>query len=430
MESTLAGGLVSQALSRTFRGYSGNLELRMWDGTRLRFGEGPTRAIVAMRDARAFRDLVLFRDPLRLAHAFFTGRIDVEGSIYEALRVKDHLASVSLSLRDRLLIAAGALLAGSPSARGRAPAARPLEAPRGTRGNSRRSIGFHYDVSNAFYALWLDPAMVYSCAYFDSAADSLERAQARKLEVICRKLALAPGESLLDIGCGWGALVIHAASRHGVRAHGITLSREQRDFARARIAELGLGHLATVELADYRDLEGDACYDKIASVGMFEHVGLKNLPRYFSIAHRLLKPGGLFLNHGITSREPGWEKTVSTRFINRYVFPDGELDSVANIQRAMEAADFEILHVESLRAHYALTLRHWVGRLEAHREAAVLEVGESAYRVWRLYMAACALQFEEGDTGVYQILLARAGESTCGRGVGARVRSLEEGRAS
>jgi cyclopropane-fatty-acyl-phospholipid synthase len=164
-----------------------------------------------------------------------------------------------------------------------------------------------------------------------------------------------------------------------------------------------------VELLDYRDLPGEAVYDKIASVGMFEHVGLANLPRYFSAARRLLKPGGLFLNHGITSREPGWQKSVTTRFINRYVFPDGELDSVANIQGVMERSGFEILHVEALRPHYATTLREWVRRLEASREAAVRVCGERVYRVWRLYMAGCALQFERGDTGVYQILLGKPG---------------------
>ncbi len=413
--------LPATVLSRIFRHYPGNLELRLWDGTRLNFGEGPAALTVALRDAKAFRDLVLFRDPLRLAHAFFTGRIDVEGSIYDAVSIKDHLSRISLTLREKLWVLACALLArdrrGRCAGETDTPKRHALEAPRSAHANSGRSIGFHYDLSNAFYRLWLDSGMVYSCAYFASEAQSLEEAQARKLDLVCRKLRLAPGESLLDIGCGWGALVIHAASRYGVRAHGITLSREQFEFARARIAELGLEDLATVELRDYRDLEGGARYDKIASIGMFEHVGLAKLPRYFAIAHGLLKPGGLFLNHGITSREPGWEKTLSTRFINRYVFPDGELDSVANIQRAMEAADFEILDVEALRPHYALTLRHWVRRLEAHREAAVREVGETIYRVWRLYMAACALQFEQGETGVYQILLERAGESTRGRDV-------------
>jgi cyclopropane-fatty-acyl-phospholipid synthase len=411
--------LASTVLSRVLRRYPGALDLELWDGTRLHFGARPAALTVALRDARAFRDLALSRDPLRLAQAFFSGRIDVEGSIYEALGLKDYLAQLALPLRERLWVFAAAIAAiaarrprALKAGNAAAPRSHSLEAPRFARANSDRSIGFHYDVSNAFYRLWLDPAMVYSCAYFASSAETLERAQERKLDLVCRKLRLARGESLLDIGCGWGALAIHAAKRYGVRVHAVTLSREQHALAAERVAALGLGGLVSVALADYRDLEGEARYDKIASIGMFEHVGLENLPRYFSIAHRLLKPGGLFLNHGITSREPGWRETLSTRFINRYVFPDGELDSVANVQRLMK----------SLRAHYALTLRHWVRRLEANREAAVREAGDSVYRVWRLYMAACALQFEQGDTGVYQILLARAGEPARARDIAMRTK--------
>jgi cyclopropane-fatty-acyl-phospholipid synthase len=403
------------ALSRLFRQYPESLTLRLWDGSQLEFGERPAKLTIALRDPRALRDMVLARDPVRLAHDFFVGLIDIEGSIYQALRLKDYLGRVSLTAGERLRLLASALLAGV--ARPRAMAGTPghsLVAPRDAQANSRRSIAFHYDLSNAFYGLWLDPAMVYSCAYFAHEGQRLEDAQALKLDLVCRKLRLAPGERLLDIGCGWGALAIHAAQDYGARVHGLTLSREQHRFACARVAELGLGGRVTVELRDYRDLDAAARYDKIASVGMFEHVGLANLPGYFAAAHRLLAPGGLFLNHGITSREPGWEPTVSARFINRYVFPDGELDSISNVLRAMEAAEFEILDVECLRPHYALTLRHWVRRLEAHRDAAVREVGEATYRVWRLYMAACALQFEQGETGVYQVVLAPAGRSTAG----------------
>jgi cyclopropane-fatty-acyl-phospholipid synthase len=189
----------------------------------------------------------------------------------------------------------------------------------------------------------------------------IDDAQQAKLEHICRKLLLKPGERFLDVGCGWGALVIHAAQHHGVRAHGITLSGKQLELARARIAAAGLEDRVTVELRDYRELEGEALYDKVASIGMFEHVGLKNLPVYFDTVRRVLKPGGLFLNHGITHEHSGWRRNLSTEFINRYVFPDGQLDAVSNIQRFMEDARFEIADVEGLRAHYALTLRAWVG---------------------------------------------------------------------
>jgi cyclopropane-fatty-acyl-phospholipid synthase len=262
-------------------------------------------------------------------------------------------------------------------------------------------------VSNEFYSLWLDRAMVYSCAYFESQEMDLDAAQQAKLEHICRKLMLKPGEEFLDIGCGWGALVIHAAQHFGVRARGVTLSAQQLQVARERIAAAGLSDRVRVELMDYRDLTGEAVYDKIASVGMFEHVGLDNLPMYFSVVHRLLRPGGLFLNHGITHESEGWQPTISTRFINRYVFPDGQLDTISNIQRVMEQSKFEIADVEALRRHYALTLRHWVNRLERQHLQALQHVNEATYRVWRLYMAACALEFESGEIGIYQVLAAK-----------------------
>jgi cyclopropane-fatty-acyl-phospholipid synthase len=278
--------------------------------------------------------------------------------------------------------------------------------------SDRAAISFHYDVSNNFYRLWLGEQMVYSCAYFETPDDTLNQAQRNKLDHICRKLRLASGERFLDIGCGWGALVCWAASNYGVRAHGITLSREQFDHAQQRIAAEGLGDLVSVELRDYRDIEGEAVFDKVASIGMFEHVGLANLPIYNATVRRVLRPGGLFLNHGITHDEEGWKPSVDTEFINRYVFPDGELDTVSNIQRGMENAGFEIQDVEALRPHYALTLRHWVQRLEASHDEALQYVSETAYRVWRLYMAASALEFEAGGTGIYQILVSKPGATT------------------
>jgi cyclopropane-fatty-acyl-phospholipid synthase len=384
----------------------------LWSGETLKFGPGIPDVILVFRDPRLFRDLILYRDPLRLAEAYFQGKLDVEGDLYKALELKDHLRSLNLSASEKTAFLFAVLsLGGTPAATGEtAPAWHKPWSPRLWRGHSkganRKAIAFHYDVSNAFYRLWLDEQMVYSCAYFEAVDDSLDQAQCNKLEHTSRKLRLRPGERLLDIGSGWGALILWVAKHHGVRAHGITLSREQYEYTRARIEETGLRKQVTVELKDYRDLQGGAEYDKIVSVGMFEHVGLKNLPRYFGIARRLLKPGGLFLNHGITQDREGWDKTVGTRFINRYVFPDGELDTVSNVQRAIEHAGYEILDVESLRPHYALTLRHWVRRLETRKAEALQHVPESVYRIWRLYMAACALQFEQGDIGVYQILAA------------------------
>lgn len=277
-----------------------------------------------------------------------------------------------------------------------------LQAERRSREVGRR----HYDLGNDLYAAMLGKRLIYSCGYWRDAQD-LDAAQEAKLDLVCRKLRLRPGQRLLDIGCGWGALLCWAARHYGVQAHGVTLSRNQYEYARCRIAEDGLEGRVTVALQDYRDIVGAAQFDKIASVGMFEHVGLKNLPVYFGTAQRLLRDGGLFLNHGITHDREGWPDSVNTRFINRYVFPDGELDTVSNVQRAMERAGFEIWDVEGLRPHYALTLRHWIERLETRRPAALQHVTEEVFRIWRLYMAACARAFEDGSVGVSQILVSK-----------------------
>lgn len=409
-------------LRRLFRNFEGSLALRLWNGTILKLGQAvhdepnPQFTLVC-RNPGMVRSMVLGRDPLRLAEAYFRGDLDIDGDFFAALGLKDHLHSIRMSTRDRL----GALLAALrlPAADGVWPSPGTNRTPlhgRSVKAHSKKenrdAIAFHYDVSNEFYALWLDEAMVYSCAYFDQPDDSLEQAQQAKLDHICRKLMLKPGERLLDIGCGWGALAIHAAKHYDVHTHGITLSRRQLELAQQRIAQAGLQDRVTVELRDYRDLQGDSIYDKVSSVGMFEHVGLKNLPVYFSTVHRLLKPTGLFLNHGITSDAEGWHKSLSTEFINRYIFPDGQLDTVSNIQRSMERAGFEIADVEALRQHYALTLRHWVARFERHHTRVLQYVNESTYRVWRLYMAACALEFESGGIGVYQVL---ADKRTSGR---------------
>ncbi|MFC7297126.1 class I SAM-dependent methyltransferase [Herminiimonas aquatilis] len=363
-----------------------------------------------LRDPVVLRKLIFGRSPLPLADAYINGLIDVEGDLYAALGLKQYFQTFDFSLGVRWALLRDAWrLPAKPRNIVTTPFDSGGFSHRHSKGSDQAAIAFHYDVSNLFYKLWLDKEMVYSCAYFESEHDTLERAQEHKLDHICRKLRLKPGERLLDIGCGWGAMVCWAARHYGVRAHGITLSHKQFEYAQARIAADGLKDLVTVELRDYRDLEGEAVYDKISSIGMFEHVGLSNLPTYNAIIKRVLRPGGLFLNHGITHDEEGWQRTIDTEFINRYVFPDGELDTVSNIQRRMEQTGFEIHDVEALRPHYALTLRHWVQRLEEHREEALEYVSESAYRVWRLYMAACALEFESGGTGIYQILASKPG---------------------
>jgi cyclopropane-fatty-acyl-phospholipid synthase len=404
-------------LRRVFRRYPGQLALKLWTGRTLTVGNADRLQAAAsftlvFRSVDAVCALVLGRDPLRLAEAYIRNDIDVEGDFLTAVALKDQLDILPLSRRERVAIMILAFRL-SPRFRRRTRPTSPtsIGSMAAVKTHSKRedlrAIRFHYDVSNEFYALWLGDSMVYSCAYFEREDMDLDRAQHGKLEHICRKLRLAPGERLLDVGCGWGALIIHAARQHGVIAHGVTLSREQYDEARRRIAKAGLESRVTVELRDYRDVAGASLYDKVSSIGMFEHVGLKNLPAYYAAIHRLLKPGGLFLNHGITHDVEGWRQTSGTEFINRYVFPGGQLDTVGNIQRGMERARFEITDVEALRRHYALTLGHWVRRLERAHTQALQYVNESTYRVWRLYMAACAVDFKSGELGVYQILASK-----------------------
>ena len=418
-EITRAGAKRSAAamhiLRTVFLAHPGPLAIRLWNGETVAIGTGAPAFTLVFHHPAPLRDLVMSQSPLKLAESYFRGLVDVEGDLYRALALKDQLASLRMQLHQRLMLAVKALTligwrSDSPDVRDGREHDRPLRGRivgRHSKRENERAISFHYDVSNEFYRLWLDEQMVYSCGYFAHPQESLELAQRNKLEHICRKLRLKPGERLLDIGCGWGGLIIWAGKQYQIRAHGVTLSRKQYEYTVQRIRNEGLQDLVTVELRDYRELDGREAFDKIASVGMFEHVGLKNLPVYFRIVHRLLKPGGLFLNHGITSQEEGWKKTLSTNFINRYVFPDGELDTVSNVHTAMERSHFEILDVEALRPHYALTLRHWVSRLEHNREEALRHVDESTYRVWRLYMSACALAFEKGETGIYQILGAK-----------------------
>ena len=406
---------VRRVVERVFRRYTGSLGVRLWGGTVISLGRDSPVATVVVHTAKLLRELAWRPDPLRLAEAYF-GEIDVEGDLYALLKERIHLQSLTLSIRDRLALFSAALFPSSSSTLVRHDNvsvrwSKPWQARKHSKTHSREAMAYHYDVSNEFYRLWLDEQMEYSCAYFNDPNEGLDQAQRNKLDHICRKLRLKAEEQLLDIGCGLGALICWAAQHYGVCAHGITLSRQQYEYTQTKIRDLGLEKQVTVELCDYRDLPSDAAFDKVSSIGMFEHVGLKNLPIYFRAVRRVLKPGGLFLNHGITNDEEGWHKSVGTEFMQRYVFPNGELDSVSNVQRVMERTGFEICDVEALRPHYALTLRHWVSRLETQRKEALAHVSEATYCVWRLYMVACTSQFEQGEIGVYQILAAnrRAG---------------------
>ena len=277
-----------------------------------------------------------------------------------------------------------------------------------------RAIEHHYDVSNDFYRLWLDPQLVYSCAYFQTRSESLEEAQNAKLDHILTKVMLRPGERLLDIGCGWGALVIRAAQKYGAQAVGITLSKNQYDLACERVAQAGLTGQVEIRLQDYRDVdERDGLFDKITSIGMFEHVGLNHLASYFSKINSLLKEGGLVLNHGITSTDPdsGAAPLGAASFIEKYVFPNGELPHISRALKDMQTAGLETLDVECLRRHYARTLTHWSQNYENQSDAIRLLVDETTFRVWRIYLAGCAHAFAQNWVSLYQVLACKGGTS-------------------
>lgn len=405
----------ARVIQRIFAGYNRSMAVRLWNGETISIGKDAPRFTIVFNSPGVFRKLCFRQEPLHFVEAYFTGAIDIEGDFYQALELETAFSSASLNPVEKLKNVLDLLRisnipedvhAYAPS-RPKRLASLPSTSNRLPHANSAQSIEFHYDLSNDFYRLWLDQQMVYSCAYFKTTADTIDEAQANKLDHICRKLRLREGDKLLDIGCGWGALAIWAAQHYGANVTGITLSRRQHQYAAKRVMAEHLQERVSIELLDYRNLVGSEVFDRVSSIGMFEHVGLRNLSQYFSIVHRLLKPGGLFLNHGITHDEEGWRTTLSTKFINHYVFPDGELDTVSNVQRRMENAQFEIWDVEGLRPHYAITLRRWVARLEATHQQALNFVDESTYRIWRLYMAACARHFEQGDVGIYQILASK-----------------------
>ncbi len=390
-----------------------NFTVRLWDGATWDPEAGQTsRFTLVIHRPDALRRMFWPPTELALGEAYIRGDFDVEGDFEGAFVLADHLAAFRPRLGERLALARLLMALPSPAPAGNLGAAS-LGGRRHSVLRDRQAVTYHYDVSDAFYSLWLDNRMVYSTGYFAAPDEDLEAAQERKLDVICRKLRLSPGDRLLDVGCGWGGLVMHAAKRYGARAVGITLSQPQGEFANARIREAGLSDRCHVEVRDYRELDEPGGFDKLASVGMFEHVGAARLPEYFGRAWRLLRPGGVFLNHGIAS-----SLSVPPRrgpsFVDRYVVPDGELVPVSKTLAVAESSGFEVRDVESLREHYVLTLRHWVKRLVANRDRARLAAGETAYRVWRLYLSGSAYGFRIGRTSVFQALLAKPDGGRCG----------------
>ncbi|NLD68002.1 MAG: class I SAM-dependent methyltransferase [Limnobacter sp.] len=359
------------------------LRITLWDGSSTALAED-ARVEVRLNKPGAAR--YMLKPSLDgLGEAFVEGLIDVDGDIHDVIDIADGLSRAG----------------DTEGGRGKLPSWLAAH----SRKSDRKAIEYHYDVSNEFYSLWLDPQMVYSCGYFPEGNEDLATAQRLKLEHICRKLMLSPGQTLLDIGCGWGALAIHAAREHGAQVVGITLSTNQYELARERVREQGLEDRVDIRLQDYRDVPGEAVFDRISSVGMFEHVGLKNLRPYFDVMYRLLKPGGVALNHGITSSDAD-SRSVGMgagNFIDRYVFPDGELPHVSLAIREMSAAGFELADAESLRRHYARTLRFWSDAFERNLARLTELAGERRTRIWRVYLAGCAHAFAQNWVNIYQL---------------------------
>ncbi|MFF9626824.1 class I SAM-dependent methyltransferase [Streptomyces griseosporeus] len=396
------------------------VRIRAWDGSQA----GPPDApVVVVHHRRALRRLLFKPGELGLARAWVAGELDVEGDLYTALDLLAGLIwergedarTLGEALRDPEVRAAvrGLVRLGGPPL----PPAPPEEEMRRRRGHlhtrrtDKRAISHHYDVGNDFYEIVLGPSMVYSCAYWPDPDATLETAQRDKLELVCRKLGLTPGQRLLDVGCGWGSMALHAAREHGVSVVGITLSQEQAAYARKRAADEGLTDRIEIRVQDYRDVR-DGPYDAISSIGMAEHVGADRYLEYARTLYGLLAPGGRLLNHQI-ARRPQRDETAYDvdEFIDAYVFPDGELQPVGTTVALLERAGFEVRDVESIREHYAHTLRRWVTNLEADWARAVELTSPGRARVWRLYMAASALSFERNRIGVNQVLAVKTPES-------------------
>lgn len=365
------------------------LRLALWNGIERDLGPRP-KVTVRLKGPRALR--YFFPPSLdNLAEGYIHGHFDVQGTVRDVIETASRLAHAAVPIAGRF--------------------GRLFKTRRHDRDTDAGAIAHHYDVSNDFYRLWLGPQMVYSCAYFPDASLTLEQAQTAKIDHILTKLMVQPGQRLLDVGCGWGALAMRAASRFGARVVGITLSRKQHQLASERVAQAGLTDRVEIRLQDYRDVSGS--FDRIASVGMFEHVGLRQLPAYFRKLKDLLVDGGLVLNHGITTTDPdsGGAPLGGGAFIGKYVFPHGELPHLSLALHGMQLAGLEVLDVENLRRHYARTLTHWADNYEAASDAIQTTVDETTYRVWRIYLAGCAHAFTQDWVALYQVLACKSGAS-------------------
>ena len=394
-----------------------NFAVRLWDDSIWQpesDNSEPPRFTLVLQHPGALRRMFMPPNELSLFESYIYNDFDVEGDIETFLAILDQFIDrqgqmgkvKQLHIAQRLM---SLPKTGQPWPKNFAAK---LHGAYHSKERDQQTVNYQYNHPDDFFALWLDRYMVYTCAYFESPNEDLDTAQERKLDYICRKLFLQPGERLLDIGCGWGGLIIYAAQHYGVEAHGITLGRPQAEFVQKRIQKAGLVGRCYVEVRDYRDMNEKHPFDKIASAEMFEHVGEAMLQPYFKQAWNLLRPGGLFLNQGIAS--PSTKLALgASNFFGRYVFPDAEVVPISRTLQAAEMSGFEIRDVESIREHYPLTLRHWVRRLEAHADEARKFTSDVTYRIWRLYMAAVAHGFQTGRVTVYQTLLAKPDQGDC-----------------
>jgi cyclopropane-fatty-acyl-phospholipid synthase len=390
--------------------------VQLWDGTRVPLGRNVDRRLaVSISGPGVITSLLRWPTLDNLIRQYALGRIDFHGAelmeFGEALRIGRSRKRLKQIRKASLLRNALPFLLSTADAATTQHAFAGDEIGRGDSPRTDRDyIQFHYDLGNEFYQLFLDPEMQYSCGYFTDWNNSLEQAQRDKLEMICRKLRLQPGERLLDIGCGWGGLVCYAALHYGVRAHGVTLSQTQFDFAQEKVRRLGLADRVTIELRDYATLAGT--YDKISSIGMYEHVGIANYPKYFGKIYSLLRDRGLLLNHGITRRAKPSKRRFAARrpehrLIAKYIFPGGELDHIGHTCESLEACRFEVHDVENWREHYAQTTRFWCERLSARRNEAIANVGPERYRLWLAYLAGVSFAFHDGTLRIYQVVASK-----------------------
>jgi len=392
------------SLAETFArivGEDSPVRLIFFDGSKI--GRDDAETVVEVRSPLALTYVVRSPGDLGLARAYVSGEIEIYGDIYTALRELTRIRAGSLTRRDRLdvLRAIGARTLLTPVKP--PPEEVKLRGQRHSKERDKAAISHHYDVSNRFYEMVLGPSMAYTCAVYPREGATLEEAQYEKFDLVCRKLGLRPGMRLLDVGCGWGGMVIHAAKRYGVKALGVTLSKQQAEYGQRAIEEAGLQDTAEVRFADYRDVAEDG-FDAISSIGLTEHIGAANLPAYFRLLSSKLRPGGRLLNHCITRPQTGDTRLDPNGFTNRYVFPDGELESIGSITSVMQETGFEVRHVEDFREHYATTLAAWCANLDANWDDAVREAGIGRARVWALYMASSRLGFELNHIELHQAL--------------------------